>query len=88
MLGIGGLAGLGREHTATYWNETVLATAAPRVIAIHFDDFSAPFGEVRLLPDMLDNVLKTSAWIDELVTAGNGEIAMELPPFGQPIVLY
>jgi hypothetical protein len=37
---------------------------------------------------MLDKVLKTSVWIDELVSAGNGEIAIELPPFGQPIVLY
>jgi len=88
MLGIAGLADLGTAYLANFWDETVIATNAPRVIAIHHDDFTAPFGEVRLMPDMLDKVLKSSAQIDELVTASDGKIRVELPPFGKPMVLY
>ena len=66
MLGVGGLARLGEDYVSTYWHETVTATKPSRVIAVHFDDFSAPFGEIRLLPDILDRVLRTSGWIDGL----------------------
>ncbi len=48
ILGIGGLAGLGKEYVDTYWQETVTATGVKRLIAVHFDDFTAPFGEVIL----------------------------------------
>jgi len=88
MLSVAGLADLGEKYTQTYWNETVRATGAERVIAIHYDDFTAPFGEVRLLPDMLDKVRKTASRIDELVAASGGKMTVELPPFGQPVVLY
>jgi len=88
MLGIAGLAGLGRDYVRTFWEETVTATGASRVISIHHDDFTAPFGTVRLLPDMLDKVLRTTAWIDEILAAPGNEISIELPPFGKPIVLY
>jgi L-ascorbate metabolism protein UlaG (beta-lactamase superfamily) len=50
MLGIAGLAGLGEEYVTELWHETVRATGATRVVAVHFDDFTAPFGEVRLFP--------------------------------------
>jgi L-ascorbate metabolism protein UlaG (beta-lactamase superfamily) len=86
MLGLGGLASLGESYTKTYWHETVTATDPARVIAIHFDDFSAPFGEVRLLPDVLDQVLETAGWIDGLAIESG--IDVELPPFGQPMLLY
>ena len=70
------------------WNETVLVTGATRVIAIHHDDFTAPFGEVRLVADFLDNIVTTAGWIDEIVAENGAEITLELPPFGQPIPLY
>ena len=88
MLSIAGLAGIGQEFTAAVWRETVSATNAARVIAIHHDDFTAPFGEVRLLPDLLDDVVKTAGWIDEIIAASPNDVVMELPPFGQPIALY
>lgn len=88
MLGIGGLAALGEDYTRTYWEETVRATNATRVIAIHHDDYAVPFGEVSLMPDILDKVVRTSGWLDKLVEEDNGLISIELPPFGQPIVLY
>jgi L-ascorbate metabolism protein UlaG (beta-lactamase superfamily) len=88
MLGIAGLASLGADYTATFWQETVTATGAQRVIAVHHDDFTAPFGEVRLLPDMFDKILRTAGWLDELVAEDDNVSGVELPPFGQPIVLY
>ena len=88
MLGIAGLADLGEAYVARYWQETVEATGASRVIAIHHDDFTAPFETVRLLPDMLDKVLVTTARIDALVAAGDENVSTELPPLGKPIILY
>ncbi len=88
MLGVGGLARLGKDYTATYWDQTVAATGAPRVIVIHHDDYTAPFGEVRLLPSMLDNVVKTAGWLEEIAAEHDSEVSLELPPFGEPIVLY
>jgi len=88
MLSVAGLADLGREYTKAYWDETVVASNATRVIAIHFDDFTAPFGEVKLLPNMLDNVVKAAGWLDEIIATDESAVTIELPPFGQPIVLY
>jgi len=88
MLGLAGLAGLGKEYARSFWDETVLASNATRVIAIHHDDFTSPFGEVRLLPNMLDNIVRTAGWIDEFVDESETEVMIELPPFGQPIILY
>ena len=88
MLGLARVANLGRDYLNEYWDETVGATSATRVIAIHHDDYTAPFGEVRLFPDIADNVTKTAAWIDDLIALSGNSINVELPPFGQPILLY
>ena len=88
MASIAGLSGLGEAYTRKFWAETVTATDAPRVIAVHHDDFTAPFGEVRLLPDMFDKVLTTAGWIDDIVAGSGGATTIELPPFGKPIILY
>ena len=86
MLGLGGLARLGEDYVSNYWRETVVATDATRVIPLHFDDYTAPFGEVRLMPDILDRVLLTVGWIDALATESS--VRVELPLFGEPILLY
>jgi len=88
MLGIGGLAALGKEYVAKYWDETVTATGAARVIAVHHDDYTAPFGDVKLMPDVFDDVAKTAEWIENLLAGNDSQIAVELPPFGKPIILY
>jgi L-ascorbate metabolism protein UlaG (beta-lactamase superfamily) len=88
MLGIGGLAGLGKEYVSEYWNETVVTTGAKRVLSLHHDDYTAPFGEVRLFPKIVDDVVKTAAWLDAANSANGNDVAIELPPFGQAIPLY
>ena len=88
MLGIGGIAALGKDYVARYWDETVSATAATRVIVVHHDDYNLPFGEVQLMPDMFDRVLRAAGWIDEIMEETGSDVQIELPPFGEPIVLY
>lgn len=88
MLGIAGLTGLGKDYVRQLWNETVVATGATRVIPVHWDDFTAPFGDVRLFPHIADNVLITSDRIDEVIAENASDIRVELPTFGQPIALY
>jgi L-ascorbate metabolism protein UlaG (beta-lactamase superfamily) len=88
MLGIAGIARIGREYVQALWNETVALTGATRVIPVHHDDFTAAFGEVSLRPDAVDNIVITAGWIDEIVEKNAAEITIELPPFGQAIPLY
>jgi len=88
MLGLTGLSSLGREYTGSFWDATVVATGATRVLPVHHDDYTAPFGELRLFPDFIDNVAITADWIDEIVHQNGSEVSIELPPFGQQIPLY
>ena len=52
LISVAGLASLGEDYTRRYWQETVTATGADRVLAIHFDDFTKPFGDIQLFPDV------------------------------------
>lgn len=88
FLGVGGLAGLGPDYVRQYWDETVVATGASRVIAVHHDDYTAPFGEVRLFPPIADDVVKTAQWIDAIRRSSNDPTPVELPSFGQTLLLY
>jgi len=88
MLGTAGLASLGKEYTSGYWAETVLKTGAERVFPIHHDDFTEPFGEFLLFPDFIDNVAKSSGWLNEFALKQASTPTIELLPLGQPVVLY
>jgi L-ascorbate metabolism protein UlaG (beta-lactamase superfamily) len=86
FLSVAGLTDAGREHAAAYWSETVGHTGARRVFPIHFDDFTRPFGELRLFPAMIDDVTVSARWLDQL--AGPEGVAIERLPLGVPVVLY
>ena len=86
FLGVAGLAANGRDYTEEYWRETVGATGAREVYAVHFDDFTLPFGQVELLPDIADRVVVAAEWINEI--AEKEDIRVRRPPFGIPVVLY
>lgn len=86
FLSVAGLAANGRSYTADYWRETVSATGARDVYAVHFDDFTLPFGQIELPPDIADRVLLSAGWIDELAAAEG--VRVRRPPFGIPIDLY
>ncbi len=86
FISVAGLAAQGEEYTRQYWEQTIDATGASRVIPIHFDDFTRPFGEVALFPYIVDDVLAVSPWVSAL--AEESGTRLERPPFGVAIALY
>lgn len=83
---VAGLAAQGEEYTREYWQATVTASGATRALAIHWDDFTQPLGELKLLPEFADNVPEAAVWIS--VLADEDKIRVERPPFGIPLTLY
>jgi len=53
FLGVGGLSTLPSAHVDQYINETVLVTQAKDVYLIHHDDFTSPFGEIKIWPTIV-----------------------------------
>ncbi|MCI0518347.1 MAG: MBL fold metallo-hydrolase [Woeseiaceae bacterium] len=88
ILGIAGLAGLGRDYVDELWRETVTKVGARRLFPVHYDDFTRPFGEIRLFPAVVDDAVQTSGWINEIASAEETPVEIRLLPFGQPIALY
>lgn len=88
MLGVWGLDGLGRDYTEQFWQALVTVTGATRVLPIHFEDYTRPFGEIRLSPRILDNFVKTAGWLDDIRQTWDQDTDLHLPEFGKPIVLY
>jgi len=86
FLSVAGLEANGRDYTETYWQETVAATGATEVFAVHFDDFTLPFGRVELFPDIADRTLVSAGWINEIAEAE--AVRVRRPPFGKAVVIY
>jgi L-ascorbate metabolism protein UlaG (beta-lactamase superfamily) len=88
MLGAFGLENFGREYAEKFWLSMVTSTGAKRVIPIHFDDYTRPFGHVELSPRILDNFADSAAWLDEFRETWDNDARLHLPIFGEPLVLY
>lgn len=88
MLGVFGLENFGRNYTEQYWLSLVTSTGAKRVIPIHFDDYTKPFGQVDLSPRILDNFVDSAKWLDEIRETWDKDVQLHLPVFGEPRVLY
>lgn len=88
LLGIAGLARLGRDYTETYWREIVGRTGARRVLPIHHDDFTRPYGEVLPFPRIVDDLDTSVGWLTDLAARTKDPVAIELLPWGVPIRLF
>jgi len=88
FLGVGMLGSLGREYAETYWQNLVTMTGAERVIPLHFDDYTQPFGTTRLPPTVIDSVQKSAHWLEEFRSIWDRNTRLELPAFGEPFALY
>ncbi|MEM7430885.1 MAG: MBL fold metallo-hydrolase [Pseudomonadota bacterium] len=88
LLGTFGLDGLGRDYTELYWQALVTSTGATRVIPIHFDDYTRPFGTIELAPRVLDDFVETAQWLEELRQTWDQDVRLHLPTFGVEVVLY
>ena len=88
MLSVALLEGLGRDYAERYWQELVTATGARYVIPIHFDDFTSAFGEIRTMPKIIDNFVRTAGWLDAFRAKWDTDTRILLLPFGEPVALY
>ncbi len=79
FLGVGMLETLGREHAESYWRNVVSMTGARRVMPVHFDDYSAPFGTTRLPPSFIDNFSTTAGWLIDYRERFDRDVSIELP---------
>lgn len=88
LLGTWGLDILGRDYTEQYWLAMVTATGAKRVLPIHFEDYTRPFGRIELSPRILDNFVATAGWLNEIRAIWDNDANLYLPEFGELLVLY
>ena len=88
MLGVGLLESLGRDYAEGYWQALVTRTGATRIFPIHFDDYTQPFGEILLMPALLDDFVNTATWLQEFRDTWDRDAQLYLPVFGQPLTLY
>lgn len=88
FLGVGALAARGEAWATPYWQEVVGATGARRVIAVHFDDFTRPWGDVRPFPRLVDDVETTLTRLAALAEAERPPVRLERPPFARPVRLF
>ncbi len=87
MLGVAGLRSLGKEYAERYWQNLVTATGGHSVYAIHFDDYTQPFGTVLLGPKFLDDFAKTAIWLEEFRDRWDADTSLFVPEFGKPIAI-
>ena len=91
MLGVAGLSRLGRNYTARYWRETVTAVGASRIYPVHVEDFTRPYGDIKLFPRIVDDLSVTAGWINDIAVSDvsfDNPPDIQLLPFGESIVLY
>jgi L-ascorbate metabolism protein UlaG (beta-lactamase superfamily) len=77
LLGIGAMGPRSAEHKLAYWNETVAAVGARRVIPIHWDDFWIPSTlPMQPMPLPLDDFEASMAFLKSQGAAQHVEIRM------------
>lgn len=87
FLGVGMLESLGRDYTERYWQAAVTSTGATTVIPVHFDDYTRPFGDIRLAPKLLDDFSVTARLLREERQKWDRDSRIYLPAFGTPMPL-
>ena len=81
-LGVGQLGVQPRSYLVKYWNQTVRAVGARRVVLIHWDDFFHPLAKpLRALPYAADDLDVTIRICTELAVPDN--IQLQLPTIWQ-----
>lgn len=88
LLGVAQLTLVGKEYAQACWQNTVTITGAHAVYALHFDDFTAPFGEIAPWPKMLGNVATSVRWLQEFRDQSDQGTAVFMPEFGKPIAIF
>ena len=88
MLGVGGLASLGKGYAEQYWQSLVTATGAHSVYPIHFDDFTKPFGKIVPGPKFISNIETIAEWLEGFRNTWDNDVQLFMPEFGRPVAIY
>lgn len=89
FLAVGLLSRHGASYARALWRETVGATSAQRVFAIHFDDFvTCPYGKICPLPRCVDDVTASLEWLQQAASEQQPPLKVEFLPFGEKVALY
>lgn len=88
MLGTWGLDSLGHSYAEQYWLALVTSTGAKRILPIHFEDYTRPFGEIELSPRLLDDFVATASHFEQIRAIWDNDARLYLPEFGKRVVLY
>ena len=83
-----GLENFGREYTQQYWQSLVTSTGATRVLPLHFEDYTRPFGTVELSPRVIDNFPDIAKWLEQMRDTWDNDTRLHMPEFGKQLVLY
>lgn len=88
MLGTFGLENFGQEYAEKYWLSSVTSTGAMRVLPLHFDDYTQPFGVIELPPRIIDNFPDIAVMLERIRETWDIDARLHLPEFGKKLVLY
>ncbi len=88
FLGVAQLNRLGRDYTNLFWQHTVNAVGAHTVYPVHFDDYSQPFGTIRLPPRVIDDFEKTAEWLERIRDRWGRDTVLRMPQFGTPLAVF
>jgi L-ascorbate metabolism protein UlaG (beta-lactamase superfamily) len=88
LLGVAQLTLVGKEYAQACWQNTVTVTGAHSVYALHFDDYTIPFGEVLPWPKVLGNFATTVRWLQEFRDDSDQDTSLFMPEFGKPIAIF
>ena len=87
FLGVGLLGRLNEDYIRDYWVATVTTSGAKQVVPVHFDDYTQPFGVIRLPPLVIDDVPAIFDALERLRDTYDKDTEIQLPQFGVPIAL-
>ena len=88
FLGIGLLSKMDDEYVRAYWRETVEKTGASSVIAVHYDNFLQPLGEISVFPRVIDDPVKSLARLRDYAQEPETPVDIRVTEFGKPLLIY
>lgn len=88
FLGVALLTKMDDEYVRSYWRETVIEPGATTVIAVHYDDFLQPLGEIAMFPRVIDDPVASIARLKDYAGEEEPNVSIRAAEFGKPLLIY
>jgi L-ascorbate metabolism protein UlaG (beta-lactamase superfamily) len=88
FLGVALLTKMDDEYVQAYWREAVVKPGATRVIAVHYDDFLQPLGEISMFPRIIDDPVKSLERLQDYAAEADPAVVIRAAEFGKPLLVY